>query len=265
VPTFRRPDELRKTVQALAHGALAPNRILVSEGDASSRPETEAALDQLGIGELLPPPPGHNRSGNRNWLVRHVDTEFALFVDDDVSVHPEFLARALAVLDRDPETVAVSPGTTTAPGAVWLTFRGHFRAAGPDEPCCPSFMTSLWRTEVLSRYPLDERIRYGYEDADMAFRMAADGVCNVRAISEISVDRGAGSTVGLDGDERQMAADIARVFVAVRRHNHSRTALLHFLAAETAANIGRWRRPLPRAQVPGQWQDVARWLTIGHR
>jgi hypothetical protein len=120
--------------------------------------------------------------------------------------------------------------------------------------------TSLWRTDVLRRYPLEERIRYGYEDADLALRMAADGKLHVRVVSEPSIDRGEGRTIIRPGESRQQMADSSRAFVTVRRYWNDRLALLTFLAAEIAANAARGRRPLPRPEVPGQWQDTTRHL-----
>jgi hypothetical protein len=138
--------------------------------------------------------------------------------------------------------------------------RGHFRKSAWDGLIIPSLSTSLWRSEVLRRYPLEERIRYGYEDADLALRMATDGVLHVRVVPEPSVDRGAGRTILDAGDTLQELVDSARAFVAVRRYWNDRPALLKFLVVEAAANVSRRRRPLPRSEVPGQWQDTARHL-----
>jgi glycosyltransferase involved in cell wall biosynthesis len=101
IPTFRRPSELRATLETLLAATTIAGTVLVSEGtgeedERRAVQDVLRSIDDRGVRlELLPPPRDGGRSGNRNWLAQHVGTELLLFVDDDVDVHSEFLSDAL--------------------------------------------------------------------------------------------------------------------------------------------------------------------------
>jgi hypothetical protein len=107
IPTFRRPQEVSRTIELLLAGAQVPGRILISEaGREEDRSELQAQLRALDVPanvtmEVLPRPPCGNRSGNRNWLAAHVQTPLVLFMDDDVDIHADFAviieSRGLAI------------------------------------------------------------------------------------------------------------------------------------------------------------------------
>jgi hypothetical protein len=270
IPTFQRAAELAQTIRALLAGTAVPGTILVSEGsgDEAARAEVErmiasptppADLDT----RLLPPPPNGLMNGNRNWLLGHVDTEFALLVDDDVDIAPEFVADALERIQRDDALAVVSGISRLHPHPVWLRHRGFLRPALPGEPIAITLAASLWRTDVFRSLWLDEALAYGAEEGETALRLYARGGMTVAVSPYPFVDRRAFRTVRYAPADRDALAERARCYVAVKRYGASRRALLGFLLHELGANIARRRRPLPRSLVDRQWRDVAVYLAGG--
>jgi glycosyltransferase involved in cell wall biosynthesis len=266
IPTLRRPGHLRRTLKALLEGDLAPAAILVSDGSQrrDERAEVErvcAGFDPQGaVVELIPPPPCANPSGNRNWLAAYVQTPYLLFVDDDVDVHPRFLADACGRMsDGASIVVAASPEMG---GSGWFTRRGHFRRARTSDPIAVGLQCSVWRTELFTSLWLDESIEYGYEDADLSLRMYTRHSPLVYQSEYPFEDRGADDASD-KAAERRLLADRSRGYVAVRRHGSSRRSLALFLAHEMFANAARRRRLLPPVVVPRQWRDAFLFLFGG--
>lgn len=262
IPTFNRAVDLARTLDALLDADQVPDLVLVSEGYRDARAATQEIASSVTRVPciLLPPPDEPNRSGNRNWLTTNVRTPFTLFLDDDVDVHPAFLRDAMKILEEQPGLVLINGGALSGPPG-WVTTRGHFRPARAGEPVAFSFSTSLWRTETLRRYPLEERLRYGYEDSDMAFRMKRAGELRNVAIDRVSVHRGVERTADV-GEKKHDLANSARVFVKLRRFWDDYAKLVAFLILEMVANLYRLRRPLPGAEVSGQWRALA-WRLLG--
>src|SRR5687767_13600333 len=92
IPTYERAAELAQTIRTLLAGTAVPGTILVSEGsgEKASRAEVERVIASTRSvdldARLLPRAPNGLMNGNRNWLVHHVETEFALLLDDDVDI-----------------------------------------------------------------------------------------------------------------------------------------------------------------------------------
>jgi hypothetical protein len=269
IPTFQRAAELAQTIRALLAGSAVPGTILVSEGsgDEASRAEVErviASTRSMGLdARLLPRAPNGLMNGNRNWLVHHVETEFALLLDDDVDIAPEFVADALERMGRDDALAVVSGVSQLHPHPVWLRHRGFLRPALPGEPIAITLAASLWRTDGFRSLWLDEALAYGAEEGETALRLYARGGMSVAVSPYPFVDRRAFRTVRYAPTDRDALAERARCYVAVKRYGASRRALLGFLLHELGANIARRRRPLPRSLVDRQWRDVAVYLAGG--
>jgi hypothetical protein len=142
-------------------GAACETAVVLPEGDAAtgsvSRLAPEARVVVTCSGD--PDTPG----GSRNAGAAGATAEFLLFLDGDVEMDEEFLARALAHLERNPRTggyggrvdeiqwhdgrevarVADILGAGTGRAAsylapVWLCRRGAFEEAGRFDPRLPS-------------------------------------------------------------------------------------------------------------------------------
>ncbi len=250
---------------------MAPATILVSEGseDAAVRREVEHVSAGGGTSDIhvrvLSPPPNGLMNGNRNWLVHHVETEFALLLDDDVDLAPEFLSDALERMRRDEALTVVTGASQAHPDPVWLRHRGFFRPARAGEPIAITLAAALWRTQAYRSLWADEAIGYGFEEAELALRVDATRAMKVVASPFPFLDRCAFQTTRFGGAERDALAERARCYVAIKRFGARRRALLGFLLHEVSANLVRRRRPLPSSLRPGQWRDVAAYLLGGRR
>ena len=271
IPTFQRAAELAQTIRALLAGSAVPATILVSDGsgDEASRAEVERVIARTPPADLdtrlLPPPPNGLMNGNRNWLVHHVETEFALLLDDDVDIAPEFVADALERMRRDDALAVVSGTSRLHPYPVWLRHRGFLRPALPGEPIAITLAASLWRTDAFRSLWLDEALAYGAEEGETALRLYARGGMRVAVSPYPFLDRRAFQTARFAAAERDSLAERARCYVAVKRYGASRRALFAFVLHELATNLARRRRLLPPSLVPGQWRDVGLYLAGGGR
>ena len=263
IPTVGEADDVARTLKSLFEGWTYPATILVSDASdtESSFCVTRREFDSVDAPtavecRLLPPPPRGTATGNRNWLAQHVETPLLLFLDDDVDIHPDFVRDALVTLaDRGADVVVAA--STSMGGSGWFTTRGHFRPIKHGDPIAVGLACSLWRTDLFRCLWLDERIDYGYEDADLSLRLHRSQTTTVEQSPHDFVHRS-------DSDEfdpiKDASAERARVYVSAKRHARSRRSLIRFLILEMLCNAVRRRRLLPRGQVRGQWQSLVRYL-----
>lgn len=258
VPTYNRTEFLVETLTAILAGTRAPSEVLVSEGSAENYARTCALVAEV-FGprvRVLPLPPDGSRTGNRNWLAAHASGEVLLFVDDDLLLHPQFLEQALDALTVA-GTVAVSAGAEGGDPWATLNRRGFYKVnTSRDEQVMISFATCCVRKSVYCTTWMDERIKYGYEDADFTLRLNARRE-QVTALPLQSIDRQQNGTVGLTPVQRRALTDSARLYVGVRRYWGRRWRLVSFVALELGANVMKRRKPLPSPSFEGQWRLVA--------
>ncbi len=252
--TYRRSELLRSTLNGLLASSVIPGRILVSEGsgDGSACQAIATMVSQYPI-ELVAAPRLGTITGNRNHLVNCCQTPLALLMDDDICIHPRFIERALNVLNGESADL-VTAFRSHLSAEAWFTFRGHWRRRRSNEPQAVSPTTLLAPTAVLREVPFDENLVYGYEEEDFSLRLGPRRC--VTLLDCPSEDLSARTSVVWSSAEKQRLGESSRVFVSLKRYWGSRTTVAQFLAAEVAANVGRRRRPLPRALVPHQWRAV---------
>jgi glycosyltransferase involved in cell wall biosynthesis len=252
VPTFERPFLLVDCISSLINANPRPNRILVSEGstNVSARRKTLEVVMSFGEAvELVPEPPNGKMCGNRNHLVKCVDTEFVLMIDDDLLVHEKFIDVGLQLL-RTRQVEIVTVGEEQG----WFTFRGFWRVGEPGEACGISLGCVMGETQIFSNHPLDEAIIYGSEDLDFALSI---GNRRVVMVNLVPTDPNAGNTVRYETRERDVLANSSRVLVGIRRYWRSRLRLALFVSAELGASL-LGRTPFPRQCHQGQWIATAK-------
>jgi hypothetical protein len=266
IPTVGEAGDVVRTVRSLLHGRAYPGTILVSDAshDQRARSMLEQTIEALGVPNevefhALASPPNGSATGNRNWLAGHVRTPLLLFVDDDVDVHRDFLHDAVASISAGRVDVVVAASPSMG-GSGWLTARGHFRPIEPGDPIAVGLACSLWRSDLFCSLWLDERIDYGYEDADLSLRLHRLRTSAVEQSAHDFIHRSDGEQFDEIKDRN---AERARVYVSAKRHAKRRRSLLRFLILEISCNALRRRRLVPRAQVPGQWWSLARYLMGG--
>jgi hypothetical protein len=260
IPTFERQHLLGSAIEALLSGQCVPRHILVSEGSRSAhqRKTTEELVDSFADAgsplRLLSEPTDGRMCGNRNHLVRAVETRFLLMIDDDCCVHPAFASDGLNVLRAgDAEII------TATPGPLSFDFRGFWRPARVGESVGISLRCCMGKAEIFKEHPLDESISYGSEDADLTFRLAREvNAVRVAPMSLLPVDMAA-TTVRYKVHELYRLEENSRILVGIRRYWLSRPRLVLFLAVEVAAWVLR-RQALPRECAPGQWRSVGKHL-----
>jgi GT2 family glycosyltransferase len=109
VPTYGRPAALAVTLTGLVGQAHRPRRVVVSdqtEGfDAADAPEVRAAaavLTHLGVEvQIAKHLPRRGMAEQRQFLLDQARSPYALFLDDDVILEPDVLARMVAALQRE--------------------------------------------------------------------------------------------------------------------------------------------------------------------
>lgn len=193
IPTFNRLADLEVTLAALARQTWRAFSVIVV--DNGSTDGTEAAMTARAASpepfplrylRIVPSGP----AGARNAGIRAATTPYLAFVDSDVSLDPDWLARATAVLDAEPGTPAVGGqlvyandqgylnaygGALSAIGLAWDIAEGAPVAAadGPADRLWINCSAMIARASaVRSAGGFDPRFFYGFEDSDIGWRMA---------------------------------------------------------------------------------------------
>lgn len=177
----------------------APEVVVVD--NASDDSSADAVAATFPAVHLLRQADNRGVAGGRNegvrWVLRHLDAEHLVFIDNDTLVEPATVRALVAAARGDPRIGLVAPKAFRRPGdrrllsAGGLTFSpwtGVLRDVASGEPdrgqhdaakdiqACPGF-AFLVRRQVFDRIGLfDEAFNpYGWEDADLSLRAARAG------------------------------------------------------------------------------------------
>jgi glycosyltransferase involved in cell wall biosynthesis len=89
--TRDRPEQLARCLQALQNSSLRPREIVVVDNAPTSN-DTNLLVSQIPeVKYILEPRPGLDIA--RNTGIRHTTSEIIAFTDDDVAIHPDWIAR----------------------------------------------------------------------------------------------------------------------------------------------------------------------------
>jgi len=181
VPAYNPGRELEHCLEALARSTYRHFDVLVVD-DGSSE-SIKPLVDQFGYRYLrIDGPGGPSRARNRG--VQQVESEFVIFVDADVCVHPDTIERIMQNFAGDQDLVAVV-GTyddaPTDPG-----FLSQYRNLFHHYTHCQSAgqVTTFWsgcgamRRDIFIRYGGFDEQRYrrpSVEDIELGTWVAADG------------------------------------------------------------------------------------------
>ena len=105
VCTRNRPEELARCLRSLQNLSLSPQQIIVVDNAPNSDATRQLVTQISGIQYVLEPRPG--LSVARNTGIRHSMGDIIAFTDDDVVVHPDWIAR-LHPGFQDPRVMAVT-------------------------------------------------------------------------------------------------------------------------------------------------------------
>lgn len=205
VPTYRRPDALRRTLEALARQTAGVDafEVLVVDDPVDDDPESVAAAVAAGgrtlhVRHLHRAARGVSAARNVGW--RAARAPLVLFIGDDILGVPELVAEHLAWHEhRDGDDVGVlghvrwAPELRTTPFMRWLDRGVQFNYATieGEEATWGHFYTSNvslpWTLlEEIGGFD-EERFPFLYEDLDVGYRLDQRGfrlLYNRRAIGD---------------------------------------------------------------------------------
>ena len=197
VPTFNRAHELPRTLQAIADQRWPSNQMAILVIDNSSTDDTPAVLAEMAkrlpckLEHLRKAPQGPTVARNIG-LKRGVGGYVAL-VDSDVELDAGWTMAAVAALEadaslaqvggklvfaHDPMTLNSYGGETGWLGLSWDRAEGHpvHSATRPAQVLWINTAAVMLRPKpVLELGGFDEAFFYGYEEADLGWRLALAG------------------------------------------------------------------------------------------
>ncbi|MEC4814502.1 MAG: glycosyltransferase, partial [Scytonema sp. PMC 1069.18] len=177
---------LEECLQALWNSSVKPHTVVVSDDSPSL--EVQEQNHQIvkkypGTQYILGPRRGV--CANRNNAVNATasdDTDFVAFVDDDICVQPDFIARALdrySQMSSEQRNRTILSGISQNPEGTYemvsgkLSFRGYFCSSTVPETV--AIHAALFPREFFDQEQWDENIFFGYEDAELCLRALKHG------------------------------------------------------------------------------------------
>ena len=195
IPTKDRPDDLTKMLSSIAAQTRRPDQIIVVDGsDPVVRPVVDRFAPVMAIDYVRVFPPSLAKQRNAGMAVLHPATTLAGYIDDDIVLEPEAVERMLAFWESAAADVGGAAfNITNNPRPRWQSIKRLF---GVDHPT-PGLMlrsgfpssisyqqktietdwlyggATVWRREVIERFPYDEwYIGTGFmEDVDFSFNV----------------------------------------------------------------------------------------------
>jgi glycosyltransferase involved in cell wall biosynthesis len=164
---MNRPVELETALRSIFAGDSIPEQIIVSDDGGGTARSVAEAFE--GVTYLEGPRRG--LGANRNSAIERATGELVAFIDDDVTVDPQFV-RVAQGLSTDCITTGWELNHSTNPprkvSAHNPSFLGFQRIepAGNFRAICINATT--FPRSLFSKARFDEQIRYGYEEIDIA-------------------------------------------------------------------------------------------------
>jgi GT2 family glycosyltransferase len=224
ITTINAVDALSSCLQALWQSSIKPSYVVVS--DDSLAPEIQQqnrhVVNKYPHTEYIVGP--HlGVCANRNCAFKTLPpTDFVAFIDDDICVESDFIAKAIAryqdLTPQERERTFLTGGTPTK-----LSFRGFFRPS--KKPECVDLHTAVFPMTFFAVAKWDEKIFFGYEDAMLCLEAIKNGF-NILHCPEFKVTdtRSGKSTLNIGGIGKLTKYDIyveaARLYVGIKRYKN---------------------------------------------
>ncbi|MFQ4145148.1 glycosyltransferase family 2 protein [Chlorogloeopsis sp. ULAP02] len=277
VTTRNRTKELDACLEALWSSKVKPHIVVVSDDS----PEEKVQQANLQIVQKYPGTryilgPRTGVCGNRNNAVNAIpesETDFVAFVDDDISVEPDFIALAI---DRYNQMTSEERKYTILTGTsrhknddignqllpAKLTFQGHFSPT-KDIPQTVVIHAALFPRQFFTQEQWDENIFFGYEDAELCLRALKRGYkilyCSelkAKCIGENSIlEVGTSGIGGLSNYELYIEA--ARLYIGIKRYKDLFPNPLNLLSFIILYFIQMTRYLLQRKAIQA-WPEILR-------
>jgi glycosyltransferase involved in cell wall biosynthesis len=184
IPTYNNRAELERCMQSLDSQTVGDFRVLVCV-DGS----TDGTLDYLASSptnrptRVLTHEAGANRgrASTRNLAIPHVDSRYVLFLDSDMRLAPDALARHTVVLDESACASVGSVRYSNTDSNLWARYLSVRRLnrwpAGARLPFnqFAGANVAVPTEDFVALNGFDERlVNYGGEDAEFGYRLAHD-------------------------------------------------------------------------------------------
>jgi GT2 family glycosyltransferase len=219
VPTFERPDDLKKCLESLSHEnqmGAPPFEIIVTDDSKSDNSkelvENNFSKVKWGRGKQNGP------ARNRNAGVRRAKGVWIIFIDDDCIADKGFLNAYSKAIKNNPNAIL---------------FEGKIY---PDRPrmtwaeCCPENSNGgmFWTSNLCVKKKIfdeiggfDERFRVAYEDIDFAYRIKAQGF-KTKFIKDASVCH-PWRTLKQEGNNwKPKGFEVSELLLFIEKHPHAK-------------------------------------------
>ncbi len=224
ITTMNAVDSLDACLQALWHSSIKPSYVIVSDDSLAPeiQEENRRIVNQFPHTDYVEGP-HKGVCANRNCALKNLPpSDFVAFIDDDICVEPDFIAKTLAryqtLTPQKQERTFLTGGTPTQ-----LSFRGYFRPS--KEPECVDLHTAVFPAAFFDVVQWDEKIFFGYEDALLCLEAIKNGF-HILHCPELKVadTRPFQSTLNVGGMGKLTKYDIyveaARLYVGIERYKN---------------------------------------------
>jgi GT2 family glycosyltransferase len=233
ITTKNRTQELNSCLRALWNSNVKPYSVIVSDDS----PEREVQDKNHNITKQYPGTtyllgPRAGVCANRNNAVNAVtETDLVAFIDDDICVSPDFIARAVDQYTQMPlqqRNCTILSGVTRdqyghEAGPTKLSFRGYF--CSTDTPQAVNIHAAVFPRLFFEQEQWDENIFFGYEDAELCLRALKRGYfilhCPELKVLHTCFGMGTLATASLGNlTDYQIHIEAARLYVGIKRYKY---------------------------------------------
>ncbi len=171
--TRNRPDELRVALQSIRESSYPASQVVVSDDSTDTRSRDSVSPDFPEV--IFTAGPRKGLGANRNNALRFISTTHVLFIDDDVQLAPDFLAKiATALSSCQNVSKVIITGTEITHGErvyphkpSFLGFQSIDYRAG-EELCSIVINATVFPCSLFENVQFDENLVYGSDEVDIS-------------------------------------------------------------------------------------------------
>lgn len=193
IPSFNRVRELKRTINNLQNNSKL--RIIVVDNDSNNT--TKNYLKSLSSPSLKVVFQTQNTggSGARIEGLKHIDSEFVAFLDNDIITFPGYFENLIFTLETHSEVIAAQSKVILPNGLIqinrphfviedkWIIFGDKDRdkkyndySSIVQEECnYTPIGATLWRSKIFQKYNFDIKFKTVYEDNDFSYSLNKEG------------------------------------------------------------------------------------------
>lgn len=284
ITTRNRTQELDACLNALWDSYIKPYSVIVSDDSL----ECEVQQKNCQVVERYPGTiyiigPRSGVCANRNNAVNAIpvsETDLVAFIDDDICVEPDFIARAVDRYGQMPpqRNRTILSGVSRDGNAyesvpTKLSFYGYFCPA--DIPQAVAIHAALFPRSFFEEEQWDENIFFGYEDAELCLRALKCGYQILHCPELKVLDTGNKSTLAMAGigslTNYEIYIEAARLYVGIKRYKDlfpdpfKLVVFLSFYFVQMTAfllkrgAIKAWPEIVRRSRIQRLWQPSQLW------